>query len=324
MIPQRWLVLSVRSSDDLANDILPSALVALGGRAVVEDADGWFTTHLIPQAEGSASGAPGDEGGGDQEAELGSPRWDSRLREEVQREWGLHDVELRHSWQEHGDWAELWKQGWEARHVSPRLMVVPTWIELPPLPDVSVRSLRVDPGMAFGTAEHATTRGCLRLLDGVIRGGETVLDVGAGSAILSVAAVLLGAKGAVAVEGDPLACPAARENVELNEVAHAVEVVESWVSPEDLQMWSGRDVVLANIETGVLLPLMDGLAGALHPGGALILSGILLEEVQTVKDAASAAGLRWEAEDQEGAWWSGLFRRDMRSSSQPSPFPSNA
>lgn len=311
MIPQRWLVLSVRSSNQVANDIIPSVLVALGGRAVMEESDGWFTTHLIPQGAGARS-------------ELGSAQWESDLREEFRKGWGLPQVEVRHSWQEHGDWAELWKQGWEARHVSPRLMVVPTWIELPPLSDASIRYLRVDPGMAFGTAEHATTRGCLRLLDGVIRGGETVLDVGAGSAILSVAAVLLGASRAVAVEGDPLACPAARENVELNGVSHAVEVVESWVSTEDLQTWSGRDLVVANIETGILLPLMDGLAGALLPGGALILSGILLEEVPMVKDAATACGLRWEAEDQEGAWWSGLFRREVRSASQPSPFPSNA
>lgn len=314
MIPQRWLVLSVHSSDEVARDTIPSALVALGGRAVVEEPDGWFTTHLIPPL---GRQEPADAGVTDEMAEVGSARWESHLREELRQLWGLHPVEVRHSWQEHGDWAELWKQGWEARHVSPRLMVVPTWIEPPPLPDASVRCLRVDPGMAFGTAEHPTTRGCLRLLDGVILGGEAVLDVGAGSAILSVAAVLLGASSAVAVEGDPLACPAARENVQLNGVAHAVQVVESWVSPEDLTAWAGKDLVLANIETGILLPLLDGLAGALRPGGALILSGILLAEVPTVKAAASAAGLPCETEDREGAWWSGLFRRETRSAAQP-------
>jgi ribosomal protein L11 methyltransferase len=168
--------------------------------------------------------------------------------------------------------------------------------------------ITVDPGSAFGTGEHPTTRGALRLLETAIRGGDTVLDVGAGSGILSIAAVLLGAERALAVESDPGAIDSARENLERNGVAERVELVCAEV---DVDFMASRtpafDVIAANVLSGVLVPLLPGLARGLAPDGRLILAGILDTEAADLEAAAGEAGLGLRAKDWEGEWWAGLF-----------------
>ena len=209
--------------------------------------------------------------------------------------------------QENEDWARKWKDGLAPRRVTDRLVVKPTWTEWEAEPGQVV--LDVDPQMAFGTGEHATTRGCLRLLDSVVRDGDRVLDVGSGSAILAIAAVRLGAADAVAVEYDADANLNARENVEQNGVEGRVRIVEAMATPAWLREAGTFDLLLANILSGVIRPLLPAFRASLggRPEGRLIVSGILRTEHADVVRNAEAAGFRVERVDEEEEWWSALL-----------------
>jgi ribosomal protein L11 methyltransferase len=222
---------------------------------------------------------------------------------------GLDDVHVELAWQEQEEWEEVWKAGLEARRVTDRLVVTPSWIQ--PTRREGDIVLVLDPGMAFGNAEHGTTRGCLRLLDGVLREGDRVLDVGAGSAVLSIASVLLGAGSALAIEGDELAVPTARENAERNGVGDRVEVVHARVDAADLARIGGEgggfDGVMCNIEGHLLAPLLPGLIAAVRPGGWLLLSGILDDQWSWFEAEVTGRGPTLEATDADGEWRSGRF-----------------
>jgi ribosomal protein L11 methyltransferase len=180
----------------------------------------------------------------------------------------------------------------------------------------------VDPGMAFGTAEHATTRGALRLLDPRVRPGDRVADVGTGSGILAIAAALLGAGDVLAVESDAWACAVALENVVRNEVADRVRVLGVEVGPELLPGEPPFDVLLANIESGTLRRLLPGLRGGVRTGGYAILGGVLLDEADGIVRAALEAGFSLDGEDREEGWWTGAFRASLPSRpSVPTPAP---
>ena len=282
----RWLEVAVRSPDAGALEaLLPEGLVALGGRAV-QERDGWYLTH-VPEPE-------------DPEGFL------ARVRTSCAELVGA-GVELESRWCAHENWAETWKRGLEPRYLTERLVVTTTWQPVEDRPGRIV--LVIDPGMAFGTAEHGTTRGCLRLLDGTVADGERILDVGAGSGILGIAAARLGAAEVLALEGDPLAVEALAENVAFNHAADRVTWRTEWADVDLLTELGPRDGVVANIESGILRPLLTGFAAAVKPGGWLILSGILAEELEGMQRDAESAGFRPVAVDEDGEWRSGLFER---------------
>ena len=283
-VPERWLALRVRVTEPLDRELAAEVLVDAGGRGVVEEDDGVVT--YLPEPE-------------DPQTALNELR--ERLAARISPPPAVDDW-----WQAQEDWAEIWKRGLAPRAVTDRVLIAPSWTEAAPSPGQVL--VVVDPGVAFGTAEHPTTRGCIRLMDPVLEEGQTLLDIGAGTAILSMAAARLGAGRVLAVEVDPMACEAARENVELNDVRDRVQVLEATATPERLAEWGPARGVVANIESGILKPLMEGLAGAVEPGGWLILSGILQEERDEMVAAAQSAGVRLEEEDREGEWWSGRFR----------------
>lgn len=284
---RRWLELSARRPDDEdAATLVVDALLSLGGRAA-EERDGWLLTH-VPAPD-------------DLEVFL------ERAREVLRASTGLEGVEVRGVWREHEEWSETWKRGLGPRRITDRILVHPSWLPAPG--EHAEATIVLDPGMAFGTAEHGTTRGSLRLLDRAVRKGDAVLDVGAGSGILAIAAVLLGADACVAIEADPLSMETLRENVERNGVAERVRCVEARAEAEDLAALGPVEGVVANIETGVLRPLLPGFAAALAPGGWLVLSGILEQEWPALRDDVERAGFRLVAIDADGEWRSGLFER---------------
>jgi ribosomal protein L11 methyltransferase len=286
-IPERWLELSARSaSAGERAPLLADALLSLGGRAS-EEKDDWYVTHLP---------APPDVDSFIEEA-----------RVILARTIGLEDVEVHGRVQEHEDWAQTWKRGLEPRRITDRIVVTPSWMDPHAGPGDLV--IVVDPGMAFGNAEHGTTRGCLRLLDGVVQGGDRVLDIGAGSGILSIAAAMLGAGEVLAVEGDPMATETLRENISDNGCAGVVDTLVEWVDNPSLRALGPADGIVANIEAGILSPLLPGLRDALRQGGWLILSGILDDQWSELTEAAEAAGMRAGVVDADGEWRSGLFHR---------------
>lgn len=226
------------------------------------------------------------------------------------------------------DWAEAWKEHYHPIDIGQKLIIVPAWLENP---DPQRLPIRMDPGMAFGTGTHPTTRLCLELVEAISdqgsatgeQGGKhalspvagrqllTVIDIGCGSGILSVAALKLGAGHAVGVDIDPLAVDVSRENAALNGVAGRFEaglgsVAEIRAGEFSLQAAS---LVLANILAPVIVRLLeDGLGELLEPGGALILSGIIAEQAAEVESALSRHGLRLVDRRQEGDWLALLAR----------------
>ena len=292
MTPRRWLVLRVRSpsGEEEREALLTEGLLALGGRAVWVEG-GWLTTH-VPEPEHP------DAFLRDAQASLRSVG-------------GEPSLTLESAWQEHEEWAETWKRGLASRRLTPRLVVTPSWERPQAEPGDVVITL--DPGMAFGNAEHGTTRGCLRLLDRVVSRGERVLDVGAGSGVLAIAAARLGARHIVAVEADPVACETALENVMRNGVTDAVEVIAAWADPESLGALGTFDGVLANIESATLHRLLPNLATCTTSGGWMILSGVLEAELDDLAAAAARSSLHPVDVDADGEWRSLLLRRSERS-----------
>ncbi|AAZ96133.1 ribosomal protein L11 methyltransferase [Thiobacillus denitrificans ATCC 25259] len=170
------------------------------------------------------------------------------------------------------DWVRLTQSQFDPIPISARLWIVPTWHEAP---DSRALNLKLDPGLAFGTGSHPTTRLCLRWLDANLRGGETLLDYGCGSGILAIAAAKLGARRVEGVDIDPQAVSASRDNAALNEVdAH-------FGLPGELAAGE-YDVVVANILTNPLKAMAPLLAGRVRSGGSLVLSGILAEQAEDV------------------------------------------
>jgi len=173
------------------------------------------------------------------------------------------------------DWVRLTQSQFDPIQISPRLWVVPTWHSAP---DPAAINLVLDPGLAFGTGSHPTTRLCLQWLDRNIKGGELVLDYGCGSGILAVAASKLGAGRVIGIDIDPQAIPASTANASQNDVA-----AEFYLP--DAAPAVAADIVVANILTNPLRVLAPLLAAATRAGGRLVLSGILVEQSAAIIEA---------------------------------------
>lgn len=202
------------------------------------------------------------------------------------------------------DWSRAWREGLTT-HEAGGFTIAPPWLAPP---GASPNTIVIDPGMAFGTGDHATTRGMLRLMRTVVRRGDRVADLGAGSGVLSIAAARLGASSVAAIELDAGAISNAEENVTRNGVAGVVRVVEGDAAVL-LPLVAPVRVILANIISGVLTRLLAAMARALAPGGVAVLGGILLDEREAMVAELEGRGWQVEAEDQEDAWWSATVSR---------------
>ena len=210
------------------------------------------------------------------------------------------------------DWAREWRRFYRPLRVG-RLVICPPW-ESPPPGAGEVRVV-IDPGRAFGTGHHESTRLCLRALDAQLDEGSAVVDVGTGSGILAVAAAALGAASVRALDIDPDAVRVARESARLNGVAD--RVVAAVGSPGD--PWPGSepvaapaDLVLANLSAPLIAELAPELAALLRPGGILIAAGYLGSGVPTVWEALHASRLRTLRIESEGEWRCHVARREER------------
>ncbi|MDR2296461.1 MAG: 50S ribosomal protein L11 methyltransferase [Clostridiales Family XIII bacterium] len=187
------------------------------------------------------------------------------------------------------EWKDVWKRYFKPFRLTERLTVRPSFEEdaAPAAPDALV--IRLDPGMAFGTGRHETTALCARLLEASVRPGASVLDIGCGSGILSIAAVLLGAREVLAVDLDDTAVAVARENIAANGCADRVRVVKG-----DLLAGCAfeADVAVANLTADLIATLVGGLRARLKAGGCFIASGILEEKRDGAVSALEAAGFR--------------------------------
>jgi ribosomal protein L11 methyltransferase len=201
------------------------------------------------------------------------------------------------------DWSTRWTTRVGVQRVG-RVAVAPPWLA-DEIADAE-HPVVIEPAMAFGTGEHETTRGVLRLMQGVLRPGDTVADLGAGSAVLSIAAAKLGASRVAAIELDPDAIGNAEENIARNDVIDRVTVLQGDAGVL-LPLVAPVRLILANIISSVLLQLSPAMKAALTPGGHAILSGILVQERESLLDALAADGWALDSEHREGDWWSSVI-----------------
>ena len=195
------------------------------------------------------------------------------------------------------DWAEAWKQHFHVQHLGRRLVIKPSWLRYHRAGEEVVIDL--DPGMAFGTGLHPTTRLCLQALEDRAERGALgrVLDVGCGSGILSIAAVKLGATRALAVDIDPIAVEATEANASHNRVGRRVRARDGTIPTDE----GPFDTVLANLIAGIVIELAPHLADEVAPGGTLVTSGIFIDREADTWAALERAGFelvrRWHESD---------------------------
>ncbi len=204
------------------------------------------------------------------------------------------------------DWNEAWTRSVKPLRIG-RLVIRPSWE--PVLLGSQNIEIVLDPKQAFGTGHHATTRMLLEWLQEGIRGGEQVLDVGAGSAILAMAAVKLGAASAVGVEVDSVAVDCAREYVALNGLADRIEVLCGTLADLPQERRRTADLVLANLDRQTVLDLADDLACSALRGASIMVSGILVEQQTEIMDRLSSLGLACVERREEEGWVAMKFLR---------------
>ena len=200
-------------------------------------------------------------------------------------------------------WKEKWKEGFKPFHVTNRFVVRPPWEPYEPQGGEQIISL--DPGMAFGTGSHETTALCVAALEKDLRPGDRFMDVGAGSGILSIVGVLLGAGAVTAVELDRDAVRSAEENLARNKMTGRADIFSG-----DIRDYLGgataeqgaTDVLVANLTSGLIRMLLPAFAKALKAGGKLILSGILCGEGEEMTRALYSAGFGQIRREERGDW----------------------
>lgn len=220
---------------------------------------------------------------------------------------GYRIGELQQRLIEEEDWEHAWQVHFKSRRLTGRFVVRPPWEEYTPVAGDVV--LTIYPGMAFGTGRHPSTWLCLRALDEVVQDwplnpAPQVLDVGTGTGILGIAAAHLGAK-VLAIDLDPEALAAVRENIQLNEL-------QDWVRADDIPLSAIRqqfDLIFANLTAPDLQSLAESLAGRLRPSGELIISGFLIDDLPKLHDRFLAQGLTCLKTHQKDDWAALILKR---------------
>jgi ribosomal protein L11 methyltransferase len=217
---------------------------------------------------------------------------------------------IQHSWEPEiqirvivqEDWAENWKLHFQSIRIGRQLCISPPWDTET---EAELIRIVIHPGMAFGTGQHPTTKGCLELIEAAIDAAppQGVLDVGTGSGILAIAACKLGAGEVHAIDTDPVACRIALENAAANGCSSRLQVTSSWTSLKD----GPFDMVIANLSTNLLCDLAPDLARRVCIGGAFICSGFLTADEHTVRN--SYPDFSPHLRRQEGGWTTLLMRR---------------
>ncbi|MBL0388365.1 50S ribosomal protein L11 methyltransferase [Tumebacillus sp. ITR2] len=208
---------------------------------------------------------------------------------------GTAKVEVRIADEE--EWANEWKKYYHPVQVTERLTIKPTWEEYTPREGEVL--IELDPGMAFGTGTHPTTNLCIRVLDKIIQPGDTLVDVGCGTGILSIACAKLGAGSVLALDLDPVAVQVAQENVELNGVSDKITVrANDLLKGVDEKF----DIVVANILAEIILLMVSSAREVLKPDGTFITSGIIKEKADIVRTELEAQGFRIVDKFTEDDW----------------------
>ena len=214
------------------------------------------------------------------------------------------DAQITTSGVSEEDWAESWKKYYKPIKTGNRLVIVPVWETYEPAPEEI--TVLMDPGMAFGTGTHETTRLCASLLESYVKEGCTVLDVGCGSGILAISAAKLGAASAYACDIDPVAVRIAKENCVLNQTENVTAAVSDLLRDVPEQRY---DVCVANIVADVIIRMAPDIGRFMKEDGVLIVSGIIEERADEVLSVLSANGLQTVGGKRENGWYAGVVTK---------------
>ena len=206
---------------------------------------------------------------------------------------------LKEKYVEEEDWQNAWKEHFHPLRIGRHLVICPTWRTVET--SESDILIHLDPGMAFGTGHHPTTRTCMEILERDTKPGYRILDVGCGSGILSVVAVKVGATSALGLEIDPVAARAGEENVRINGIEDKVQIVQGTL-PSPLAEARSFDIVAANISAKVVTDLAQHLIDSVAIGGKLIAGGIIEPHVEDVTKALNAVGASIDETFIDGDW----------------------
>jgi ribosomal protein L11 methyltransferase len=303
-----WWEISITADMEAAEAVVELFNRHSYGQAVVETPMDLFESDLrdaLPSSAIVKAYLPVDASGGEARLRLEEGLW------HLSQLYPIPEPKVRRLAEQ--DWAEAWKQQYHLQRIGRRIVIVPSWEEYLGRGDETV--VRLEPGMAFGTGLHPTTRLCLRALEEHLVPGDTVLDVGTGSGILAIAAAKLGAGSVLALEADRSAVVVAQENVALNGVSRQVEVQHATLPggtdvPVHFAAGQGLrsletgcfELVLINILAPVILSVAPALAARLQVGGRLIVAGLIESQEQEVVDALEAEGLQLRERCQEKDW----------------------
>ncbi|HSJ54130.1 MAG TPA: 50S ribosomal protein L11 methyltransferase [Anaerolineae bacterium] len=312
----RWLEISVTTDGEAAEAVVELFNRYGHGQAVIETPLDCFEHELEEATRASSvivkTYLPLNVSGGDVRQRLEEGLW------HLAQLYPIPEPVIRELDEE--SWAEAWKQQYHRLRIGRRTVIVPAW-ETYDSGDGEV-VIRLEPGMAFGTGLHPTTRLCLEAMETAVRPGSRVLDVGTGSGVLAIAAALLEAGTVLALDADPVAVRVAEENVAANGVAGRVEVRHgSLPGGESVPLSFALEGSLPLLEAGqfdlvvvnILAPVIAGMAPALaartRPGGSLIAAGLILDQEPNVMDALQSQGLQIAGRSQEEDWVCLLARR---------------
>lgn len=210
---------------------------------------------------------------------------------------------IGHSQVDDEDWSTSWKKYYKPFNLTDKLVIKPSWEDYEKKKDEIV--IEMDPGMAFGTGTHETTKMCSALLEKYVKPEDTVVDLGCGTGILSIIAAKLGAKAVTAVDIDEVAVKVAKENFEINGVKDKVCAIKGVI--DDLKK-NKSDIIVANIIANVIIDISSKVSSFLKPEGIFIASGIIRERKDEVLEAYSKAGFKCEQIEELGEWVAIVFR----------------
>lgn len=270
-------------------EAMANALFEMGSEGVVQ------TQDSTPDMAGLLTGYLPDDEGFEAKKQALQTLWD----ELCQLGLASHPLRLTVRPIPVSEWADAWRKWFTPIRVSDRITVTPSDMVVERTEDEIV--IRINPGMAFGTGGHETTKLCLRALEREIKPGDRVLDVGTGSAILAIAATRLGAASATGIDIDPETIENACENIGLNGVEDRVEVYTGDIGHPEVR--GPYRVIVSNIDVRTLSSAIDRMARLLTSDGVMILSGILIAESQLLIDALQQAGATVENQETLGEWW---------------------
>jgi ribosomal protein L11 methyltransferase len=203
------------------------------------------------------------------------------------------------------EWANAWKKYYNPVKISEKFTIVPTWESYEKVSNDEL-IIELDPGMAFGTGTHPTTVMCIQAIESTVKPGDSVIDVGTGSGVLSIAAALLGASNIRAYDLDDIAVKTARVNVKLNKVNHAITVSQNNLLND---ITEPADVIVANILAEIILRFVNDAFRLVKPGGYFITAGIIQQKKQDVKSALVEAGFEIEETLTMEDWVSFIAKR---------------